>query len=85
MENWPAKCAEVLKEKFGKEWASLVRQAGTGLRQLLTPANEPDFDEAHHSCVFGLLASQPPTTDELRATGERIVQFCITPLEKLAE
>jgi hypothetical protein len=84
MENWPAKWAAVLKEKFGKEWPSLAREAGAGLRQLLAPANEPDFDETHHSCVFGLLASQPPTVDELRATGERVLQFCITPLEKLA-
>jgi hypothetical protein len=84
MENWPAKWAAVLKEKFGKEWPSLAREAGAGLRQLLAPANEPDFDETHYSCVFGLLASQPPTVDELRATGERVLQFCITPLEKLA-
>jgi len=84
MENCPAKWAEVLKEKFGKEWPTLARQAGAGLRQLLAPTNEPDFDEAHRSCVLGLLASQPPTIDELRATGERVVQFCITPLEELA-
>jgi hypothetical protein len=84
IESWPAKWAEVLQEKFGEEWRTLAQRAGTGLRRLLDPANGPDFDEAHHSCVFGLLASQPPTVDELRATGERVLQFCIVPLENLA-
>lgn len=85
IDNWSTKWVTVLKEKFGREWLSLAGKAGAGLRQLLAPEYQPDFEEAHHSCVFGLLASQPPTVDELRATGERVLQFCITPLEKLAQ
>jgi hypothetical protein len=84
MEHWPAKWVEVLKEKFGKEWPRLAGQTGAGLRQLLGSRNEPDFEEAHHSCVFGLLASQPPTVDELRATGERVLQWTSSSAAALA-
>jgi hypothetical protein len=84
LDDWPVAWAEVLKKKFGDEWRSLALRAGAGLRQLLAPSNEPDFQEAHQSCALGLLVSQPPTAEELRATGERILQFCIVPLEKLA-
>jgi hypothetical protein len=84
LDEWSGAWAEVLKEKFGDEWRSLALRAGAGLRQLLGPLNEPDFWEAHQSCALGLLVSQPPTVEELRATGERVLQFCIDPLEKLA-
>jgi len=42
------------------------------------------FEEARHSCEFGLLVSQPPQSHQLRATGERLVEDAIVPLEKLA-
>jgi hypothetical protein len=84
LDEWPGAWAEVLKKKFGDEWRHLALRAGAGLRQLLARSNEPDFREAHQSCALGLLVSQPVTVEELRATGERVLQFCIVPLEKLA-
>jgi hypothetical protein len=84
IENWPVLWMEVLQNKFGDEWRSLALKAGAGMRQLLAPANEPDFLEVRHSCEYGLLVSQPPTLDQLRATAERLFQDAIEPFEKLA-
>jgi hypothetical protein len=75
---------EVLQNKFGDEWRSLALKAGAGMRHLLAPANEPDLLEVRHSCEYGLLVSQPPTLDQLRATAERLFQDAIEPFEKLA-
>ena len=84
VENWPVLWKEVLQNNFGDEWRSLALKVGAGMRQLLTPANEPDFQEVRHSCEYGLLVSQPPTLDQLRATAERLFQDAIEPFEKLA-
>jgi hypothetical protein len=85
LDRWPTAWAEALEKKFGDEWRSLALQVGAGLRQLLAPSNEPDFQEAQQSCALGLLVSQAPTAEELRATGERVLQFCVVPVEKLAK
>jgi hypothetical protein len=85
IENWPALWKEVLQNKFENEWQSLTRKAGGGLRQLLDPVNEPDFREAHYICAQGLLVRNPPTLDELRATGERLLVDVIDPLESLPQ
>ena len=82
LDEWSGAWAEVFRKKFEAEWRSLGLRAGAGLRQLLAPLNQADFQEAHQSCVLGLLVSQPPTVEELRATGERVLQFCIVPLRK---
>jgi hypothetical protein len=84
IENWPTLWREVLQNNFGDEWRSLAFKTGAGMRQLLAPANEPDFREVRHSCEYGLLVSHPPTLDQLRATGERLLQDVIVPFEKLA-
>jgi hypothetical protein len=84
IENWPQLWMEALRYKFGNEWSSLALRTGQGMRQLLGPRNAPDFEEARHSCEFGLLVSQPPQSHQLRATGERLVEDAIVPFEKLA-
>jgi hypothetical protein len=45
------------------------------LRQLL--ASPIDLDEANHTCVNGLLASAPPTAEQLRIVGQRLIQDAI--------
>lgn len=82
--RWPDLWAKALAEIFQGERRDLARRAGSGLRQLLDEANEPDLDEAHHSVAYGLLVSRPPTMGELRATGLRLLKDAVEPLERLA-
>lgn len=83
--TWGPIWADVLKVRFTARWQELAFQAGPGVRQLLKQDHEEDFDEALHTCAYGLLASQPPTPALLRAVGERLLADAIEPLEKLAQ
>jgi len=76
---WATAWLEVLKTCFPDEWKDLARRTGNGLRELLD--SETDFDEAHHTCLNGLLASQPPSLEALRAAGERVLGDAIETLE----
>lgn len=53
------------------------------MRDLL--GSPEDLREARHTCVYGLLAQQPPSTEALLAVGRRLVQDAIEPLEALAQ
>lgn len=79
---WAARWLRALQECFPNEWRDLTRRAGDGLRALLQSAD--DLDEAHHTCIFGLLATQPTTQAALRSAGERLIEEVITDLEALA-
>jgi hypothetical protein len=79
--QWPSKWEEALRDCFPNRWADLAASVGGGFRQLLD--SDQDFDEAHHTCVVGLLASQPTTIEQLKATGQRVLQDAIEPLESL--
>lgn len=78
---WSDDWKEALQSCFPDEWSNLAVITGSGLRELL--ASVSDMDEAHHSCVYGLLSSFPVTLEELTETGERILGEAIEPLEKL--
>lgn len=82
--DWGNIWGDALQRKFPIRWREHARHAGSGLRQLLREANEPDLEEARHSCEWGLLASQPPNLKQLRATGQRLIQDAIVPLEELS-
>jgi hypothetical protein len=83
--TWPALWASALKIRFPDRWRELALQAGLGVRQLLGRDHDADFDEALHTCAYGLLASQPPTQSLLRAVGERLLADAIEPMERIAE
>jgi len=83
LSKWPAQWQEALQSRFPNDWRNLARQAGAGLRKLLDSAN--DLEEARLTCEFGLLASQPPTADELRIVGQRLLLDAIEPLEERAK
>lgn len=80
---WAKAWLEALQDCFPDEWRELAARAGSGLRELLE--SESDLDEALHTCVNGLLASQPPTLAALRAAGERVLGDAIETLEAVAE
>lgn len=50
--------------------------------QILDERNEQDLDEALHTCVYGLLIKLPPTLDQLRVAGERLLLDAVEPVEK---
>ena len=77
--DWPSLWQEALQARFPGNWRALARQSGAGLRQLLARPN--DLDEARHTCANGLLTSMPPTTEQLRMVGLRLLQDAIEPLE----
>jgi hypothetical protein len=79
MLGWPNIWSAALKDRFPNDWLALARRAGDGLRQLLNQPN--DLEEARHTCEFGLLASTPPTAEQLRVVGLRLLQDAIEPLE----
>jgi len=80
MLGWPDIWRRALRDRFPDEWRELARGTGAGLRKIL--ANELDLKEARHSCEYGLLSSNPPTLEELRLSGERLLKDAIEPLEK---
>lgn len=80
---WAASWKKALEHCFPDEWRELASRAGSGLRQLLR--SEADLEEAHHTCINGLLASQPPTIDALRAAGDRLLGDVIETLEDFAK
>lgn len=79
---WAKAWLEALRACFPGDWRDFAKRAGHGLRELL--ASETDLEEALHTCLNGLLASQPPTLDALRAAGERMLGDAIETLEDLA-
>ncbi len=80
--EWPRVWRDALEQRFPQDWRDFARRAGNGLRQLM--ASEPDLDQALHTCVNGLLASQPPTLEQLRIVVLRLEQDAIIPLENLS-
>jgi hypothetical protein len=79
--SWPAAWEEGLKACFPTRWPSLARSAGSGLRLLL--AGREDLEQAHHTCIYGLLASRPPTLEQLAIAGQRLLQDAVEPIELL--
>lgn len=83
--TWGPIWAKALKIRFPNRWQELALRAGKGLRQLLSPGQGEDFNEALHTCAYGLLASQPPNANAFRNQGERLLVDAIEPLENLAK
>jgi hypothetical protein len=81
--KWAGPWQQALQARFQNDWRDLARQAGAGLRKLLDSPN--DLDEARHTCEFGLLASQPPTADQLRIVGQRLLLDAIESLDGRAK
>jgi hypothetical protein len=75
--DWPAIWREAMQARFPENWRTLLGRTGAGLRQLLNRPN--DLDEARHTCEHGLLASGPPSSEQLRLAGLRLLQDAIEP------
>ena len=77
LETWPEIWTSALQDRFPENWKELARNTGSGIRELL--GSDPDLDEAYHTCRYGLLASQPPTVEQLQIAGERLLLDAIEP------
>ena len=83
LDTWPKRWLRALQQEFPVQWRDLGGGTGRGLRALLASPN--DFEEAHHTCVTGLLAHLPSLTlENLRLTAERVLVDAVEPLEALA-
>ena len=81
MTEWPKIWQNALQDRFPDDWRNLARNTGAGIRLLLR--NETDLAEAYHTCRYGLLAAQPPTMEQLKIAGQRLLQDAVEPLEKM--
>ena len=77
--SWHVNMARALHAKLPRRAAGLAVRAGDGIRELLASKN--DVDEALKTCNLGLLASMDVDADALLATGRRLVEEVIEPLE----
>lgn len=73
--KWPAIWKVALQEKFPMEWRDLTKRIGNGLKKLLNHPN--DFEEARHTCINGLLALTPPSSEQLFDDGRRLLSEAI--------
>jgi hypothetical protein len=80
---WAASWQRALEACFPDEWQPLALGVGDGLRTLLDSPS--DLEEALHTCINGLLASQPPTLAALTAAGDRLLGDVVETLEDLAK
>lgn len=79
--EWPTIWQQAMETRFPDDWRKFARRTGNGLRELLDRTH--DLDEARHTCEYGLLASAPPSAQQLRLVGLRLLQDAIEPFERL--
>ena len=79
-DTWSTPWQAALQDRFPDSWRDLAARAGNGLRTLLD--REEDLEQAHHTVANGLLASDPPTMENLRIVGERLLLDAIEPLNR---
>jgi hypothetical protein len=80
---WATSWKKALQKCFPDEWQTLALRVGKGLRALLESPS--DLEEAYHTCLNGLLASQPPTLGALLAAGERVLGDTVEILEEISK
>ena len=79
--EWRHIWRRALRATFPESWPQLAATAGAGLRELLH--SEKDLEQAAHANNNGLLAFRPATVEQLRATGQRLLQDVMEPFEAL--
>jgi hypothetical protein len=81
LQAWPDAWLAALKAVFPDDFRNRAIRAGDGIRAILSPEHAEDFGEAHHTCIYGLLTSTPPTHEQLRLAGERLAEDAINHLK----
>jgi len=76
--SWANDWKDGLWSCFPGEYKILSKNAGSGLGELLS--SDEDMEEAHYTCVYGLLSSFGVKKEELLEVGERIMGDAIDTL-----
>ena len=79
--NWPDLWLVALQKKFAEEAMTLVKQVGSGIRELLE--NDDDLEQAYFTCTNGLLSSVQISPEQFKLAGVRLLQDAIIPLEEI--
>ncbi len=78
-EKWVASWSKGLRDCFPDDWKEFASQVGAGLKELL--GDSAALEEARKTTDVGLLNLKGVTAVMLQATGERLLQDVIEPLE----
>lgn len=82
VEGWSKLWESALRACFPTEWRSMAVRVGDGLGQLLD--SRDDLEDAHWTCINGLLVHRNLGIEQLRTTGLRVLQDAVEPLEASA-
>ncbi len=82
-ETWKENWLKAIQECFPMSWKALLVNVGTGLEELL--ADDDAMDNARKTTDIGLLNGMDVSIEMLRATGERLMQDVIIPLQEMAQ
>jgi len=82
LESWSAQWMQALQTTFPEERKDLQSNIGKGLEELLSESHENDLEEAHHTCIAGLLAEYRTSLQAFRATGQRLIAEVIQPVRE---
>lgn len=83
MERWSEIWTKALQQLFPKRWQKLAARTGDGIRALLS--SPADLQQAANLCNNGLLHLHPATSEQLTATGRRLLTFAVEEMEQLAK
>ncbi|MFU8832119.1 MAG: hypothetical protein ACNA7J_08185 [Wenzhouxiangella sp.] len=83
IESWPECWATALRTTFPKDCEAWLANIGSGLEQMLQNTHTEILEEAHHTCVTGLLARYRPGLETFHALGRRVMGELIEPARRL--
>lgn len=82
--SWAENWASALRVRFPQESERWLSNIGRGLEQLLQRQHSADLEEAHHTCISGLLARYRPSLSTFHALGRRVMGELIEPARRMA-
>ena len=77
--GWGMEWVGAFRKNFPAHWRKMAAHAGDGLRELL--ASHDDLEEAHYTCLNGLLATHQVSLAQLREAGAQLIRVAMKPLE----
>jgi hypothetical protein len=83
IESWPENWSTALRATFPEQAEFWLSSIGGGLEQMLQPEHSEDLEEAHHTCISGLLAQHRLRLETFEALGRRVMGELIEPARRL--